>query len=131
MNNNNNDYGWLVRAIIEDDSDSGISVQKYSGRGMYGKHCLGFVTRDQFTGSTGIVSIFVDYIRDSMQDSAQTRKARIMLNQLADLLDDAREDNMGLGMVLYFPKVSWNPSWDVIFPDDDDSEDTSEADDED
>jgi hypothetical protein len=59
---------------------AGIKVRSYSGRGMYGKECLGAVAH-------------------SAKDVyAECGRANIKT---------ARVDSMGLGVVVYWPSVAW------------------------
>jgi hypothetical protein len=77
-------------AIAErvDSCDDNIAVRaNYSGRGMYGKGCLAF------TGNFSQVALGC--------------AMRVVLDDAADELgDEACVDNMGLGIVVYFPHVT-------------------------
>lgn len=72
----------------------------YSGRGMYGAECFGFV------GNISDYSQFVAVLASLME-----------LDEFRDLLDDVRDDNMGLSTIFYFP------GWTLTnVPEDDDDE---------
>lgn len=113
MRGTNHVYDWLVQAVAEDESGN-ITVQSYSGRGMYGRRCLGFVTR-QFTSPLVIAAVFTDYIRKNLQNGGSQVDACDMLDMVSDLFtNDVREDNMGLGGVVYFPNVAWQSHFEDI-----------------
>lgn len=118
-------YDWLIRAVAESDTDSEVSAQRYSGRGMYGRSCLGFVTKSQFSGPLDVAAIFTEYVRGYLRDSKNSVEACDMLDNLTDLFANARQDSMGLGMVIYFPEIPWQPHFEAIL---DGEEGTSEDD---
>ena len=82
---------WNLMNAIE---NAGYEPRSYSGRGMYGKECLG-VTVDRET------SVF--------QLAAQIITASDDPGAMADFLSDVRvaEDSMGMGTIVYFPRIDW------------------------
>lgn len=122
-------YDWLIRAVAENDIDSEVSAQRYSGRGMYGRSCLGFVTKSQFSGPLDVAAIFTEYVRGYLLGSKNSVEACDMLDSLTTLFAGARQDSMGLGMVIYFPEVPWQPHFEAILDGEtDDEEEESETD---
>lgn len=62
----------------------------YSGRGMFGQKCLGI------SGSTSALDMFlIDLVAD-----APNKKVR---KELRDMIKAMRRDQLGLGMIYYFP----------------------------
>lgn len=83
------------KSILENND---CNVRSYSGRGMYGKECIGF-TVDQDTNLLGLVAEIVASVSDldeSVQDGLVTAFNRV------------RTDNMGLGTIVYFPSIPWS-----------------------
>ena len=67
----------------------------YSGRGMYGRKCVGL------SGS----------LRDCMQVIAEVIKdahlcEQLNFNDVVDTLLDAQQDSMGRGVILYWPEIT-------------------------
>jgi hypothetical protein len=73
--------------------DLGLSVQSYSGRGMFGKHCLAVTTPQDFS-EIGLGAALMIYAGDNDFE-------------MADLLLQTQRDQMGLGAVLYWPAVPY------------------------
>ena len=46
------------------------------------------------------------------------------LSDFGEFFSDVKEDSIGLGMITYFPEISWNEAWEES----EDEEDTSEED---
>lgn len=75
----------LAEVIAEYAEDVHLT---YSGRGMYGDTCYGF--------SGDVARI----IGDLLQDIADMPD---LIRQFGEMLSVSRRDNMGLGMIIYFP----------------------------
>lgn len=76
----------LIRAI----ESLGLSPRSYSGRGMYGRSCVGVTL-----GRNSEVTEFGLGV-----------KLALALGEDAEDLDP-RTDSMGLGSIIYFPNVRW------------------------
>jgi hypothetical protein len=63
----------------------------YSGRGMYGAECIGFV----IDGSIGSAAMRLGIALNIVLGEEKA----------TDLVDRVKSDNMGLGTILYFPGV--------------------------
>lgn len=103
--------------------NGGREVYSYSGRGMYGRNCLGFyadgsIAQEMAQLSTDIVNYCYDILEgndaEEMLDS---------IERFLDLMAEAKTDNMGQGTVIYFPNIEWE--------EDEDDEDDEESDNED
>lgn len=88
-----NSYKLLQEAAEHYDYE----VRSYSGRGMYGKDCVGIVTDDSF--GTVILNIW-EYCRNF-------HKLNENVSDLIQSLKNNRQDNMGLESVYYFPRMKW------------------------
>ena len=80
----------LLKQACEDHGD--VSFRNdYSGRGMYGRQCVGI------SGSQGAVSqVVAQVIKDSRNDPEFDRF-------IDTLLVEYNEDDMGLGTIMYWP----------------------------
>lgn len=65
--------------------------ESYSGRGMYGKECVGINCEYPLTV---IVELFSFLLENDIDPWAAN-----------DYLHDAKEDSIGLGRILYFPNI--------------------------
>lgn len=93
------DFNTLCE-IIE---SAGYSPRSYSGRGMYGEQCVGFVTDTNLLAAMANVireAIFLDNCTDG-----EKYRADQLLTQME--LGDVKTDSMGLDTIIYFPRVKW------------------------
>lgn len=67
----------------------------YSGRYMYGETCVAISDGPDMSVSLGLLVELFDYILDKVKDI-----------KLSEYFSDIRLDNMGMGMVIYFPDLS-------------------------
>jgi hypothetical protein len=67
-----------------------FDVRSYSGRGMYGAKCVG---------------VDIDRAGQIMEIAAQLISAGIDVDHVIDLGDQMREDNMGRGIIVYWPAL--------------------------
>lgn len=105
----------LQDVITRISGDCDITIHEdYSGRFMYGATCLGL----SFEGSAG--SLFAAFIRELENAESST------VEEAAEMFDDMRSDNLGLGTIYYFP--GWK--FDESEGEDEDSEDDEDWDDE-
>ena len=105
----------LQEIITRISEDCDITIHEdYSGRFMYGSTCLGL----SFEGSAG--SLFAAFIRELENAKSST------VEEAAEMFDDMRSDNLGLGTIFYFP--GWK--FDESEVEDEDSEDDEDWDDE-
>ena len=76
-----------LTALLE---DAGYDPQPYSGRGMFGKQCVSVRSDERLLM---VLSDIVGCIEDKMQS--------------AELLRRAETDQMGTGIVVYWPSAKW------------------------
>jgi hypothetical protein len=80
--------------FIEMAEDANQRVRSYSGRGMYGKYCVGISTDG--ADEVGVLGEIAEQVADE---------------SLRDLIElfatGARIDQMGRGNIVYFPSLKW------------------------
>jgi hypothetical protein len=76
---------------------AGFETRDYSGRGMYGKYCLGV----DLDTTSGFISTVGRYVRGEDDEDEIMRK-----------LDSYSSDSMGLGIIVYWPSVPYEGSED-------------------
>jgi hypothetical protein len=76
--------------VFEDEFDIRTD---YSGRGMYGKECIGFVTKEAALIPMALTAVLIDTERYALLDN------NIAWSDLTDI----RTDSMGLSTIVYFP----------------------------
>ena len=79
--------------------------RSYSGRGMYGKSCLGFETTRSQSAIRATAEIVGNLAETCEYDGD------LELSDFLEFFGDVREDSMGLGMIIYFPEISWDENW--------------------
>lgn len=80
----------LINAI----HDAGYEPRSYSGRGMYGRSCVG-VTVDRGTSAFNLAAEIIASSADPVE----------MADSLCKL--NVSQDSMGLDSIIYFPNVPW------------------------
>jgi hypothetical protein len=93
----------VVKAINIVAQDLG-SPQSYSGRGMYGKHCLGIVTNDgELLLSINLALETVRYLLGvGDMDTPE------IIDMVEDVLDcGISYDSMGHNTIVYFPGIEY------------------------
>jgi Ran GTPase-activating protein (RanGAP) involved in mRNA processing and transport len=81
--------------------DMDVRVRSYSGRGMYGKSCLG-VTIDQDLGP--FLSDLMQEMGNLDPDNGEELDA---YTDICDAFRSMRTDNMGMGTIVYFQRVEF------------------------
>lgn len=97
---------YYLEAVISDNFDDVRLLKDYSGRGMFGKLCVGIV------GSTGAcrealaaaMALAAIDSRNVQMGSSREETDDYML-QMFELLMNYHSDNMGTGMVMYWPRI--------------------------
>jgi hypothetical protein len=83
-----------MRTFQEILTDAGVDTRGYSGRGMFGRVCLGVETRE----GESFLDILASVLEDLDGDEILT---------VADGIRGCREDSMGLGGIVYWPNTPW------------------------
>lgn len=97
---------------MNDNGETPIRVQSYSGRAMYGRKCVGLVG-DYMGDILGGLTRAARFVSESEDFTASE-----VLDVLYETLHHISMDNMGLGMVIYAP----NMSADLLDNDEDDED---------
>lgn len=71
---------------------AGYDVTSYSGRGMYGKSCVGVRVANDAEMLVMTANVAIEC------DAAQRE-------ELPDIVSNAKTDNMGRGLIVYFPNM--------------------------
>lgn len=79
--------------------DADYQVRSYSGRGMYGRECLG-VMIEQYSS---LGNLFADLIETASSGSDSDE-----LQTVADSIRDFKQDSLGRDTIVYFPNIPWN-----------------------
>lgn len=75
--------------------DAGLTPRSYSGRGMYGKQCLGV---DSNGSGMEVIATLISLL-------AENEVTQSDLRELADILEDSKTDSMGRGIIMYWPNI--------------------------
>lgn len=91
----------LLKLIVDLHNGEDFLVKvNYSGRGMFGKECLGIVGSD----TTTIIYKIMDSIMDKYSDEKDTQLE--LFHELTEILSGgSKQDSMGLNIILYFPDL--------------------------
>lgn len=91
-----------LKELIE---DAEFETRSYSGRGMYGKECLGVVLEagDEIAFGAKVVLAAVERNDDLEEDDED----RVDLDDLVGDIESASTDSLGRGTILYFPRIEF------------------------
>jgi hypothetical protein len=87
-----------LQTILE---DAGYDPHSYSGRCMYGQQCLA-VTLDSETSAYTLFSDVLEYLISCDEDRDE------LSYMVAQAFRGARDDSMGRGSVIYFPRIAFD-----------------------
>ena len=93
----------ILQEMLEELSHD---VRSYSGRGMYGKKCLAIDVGQGFTPgflAAEIIGLLV--LREGLFMPNDPTSREQVLEELQEGLRNMTSDQMGKGMILYFPDV--------------------------
>jgi len=116
----------FVQSILAEEFD----VFSYSGRFMYGRHCLA-VNADGGRNEVDVTFALIEAVLQHVADGSEVElnKALEAISDIKTLMRDARTDSLGLDMVVYWPELSYNDDdQDDDDQDDDDQDDSSDYD---
>lgn len=93
---------YLQKAIEEIGDDGAKLYESYSGRGMYGRNCIGI------TGSkTECNTVIGEAIKLAAADMSDEVITSGDFDVLIDKLLGHAEDSMGCDMIMYWPSVAF------------------------
>ena len=82
-------------------SAAGLEPRSYSGRGMYGKNCVGVTTDDNKNEGAIFASVLI-----AIGELPGNEKSEA-LDICAEAFARMAIDSMGMGTILYFPNRKW------------------------
>lgn len=96
--------------LIELSEAAGFETRRYSGRAMFGRECVGVVVSHREVLRVGAAlarqAAAIDRYRHESPDDVLDEILGI-LDGIADLMRGAREDSMGLDVIVYWPDIAW------------------------
>jgi hypothetical protein len=95
--------------FVKAAEEAGYSVRSYSGRAMYGKKCVGIDVEQGINEAQVAADIMVSAAGMDPEDSAGSIVERLIDFQSA--FSAMRSDSMGLGIIIYFPRMEWEDSF--------------------
>lgn len=113
-----------MKSLIERFRDAGLEPRSYSGRAMYGKQCVG-VSGDRSELENAIKDIINDCLQEafdrgaeeeSISNEEEMTQKELEVNEYASLdelqefvgkLLNYKQDQLGLGMIYYWPSIEW------------------------
>lgn len=87
----------LIQEIAENGDDDTRFRADYSGRGMYGRQCVGIVG-----DSTCLQQVIAQVIKDAHR---QSDDLDLDFDDVVDALLDYSEDSMGRDRIFYWPSI--------------------------
>lgn len=88
-----------TQQLIEAIENAGHQARSYSGRGMYGRECVGVTINDPF-------ELYADLL-EAATDGCNEEEMQGVVNGIADLMRNTRTDSMGRSMIVYWPNMEW------------------------
>lgn len=84
-----------ARIVYEACKELALTVRNYSGRGMYGKECLGFTVACPLSEIAHLSAVLA-------------RQESLLPYEHYDLFEGVEQDSMGREYIVYFPKLKWS-----------------------
>jgi hypothetical protein len=88
--------------------NNGYEPREYSGRGMFGKYCLGIVA-DDMSFIADIINDMIGQVTNNCYGLSEEEAKDIV--QL--LFSEMRTDSMGLSTIYYWPCMAWCEEFDL------------------
>lgn len=102
----------IINEVVRElNIDQDYEVRKYSGRGMYGRECLGITCEDPMQLLVSVIKHVVLFVIDNVGYDASSEQ----INDAMSLADDAsvllgqcvKTDNMGRDKILYWENIPY------------------------
>ena len=102
---------------LADETNLNIRFRSdYSGRGMFGDHCLALDLPREVTGTQALMAI-VELLHNRAleeiatddqvdEDEEPNDEARTILDKVFRMAQETRSDSMGLGSIVYWPRTT-------------------------
>lgn len=90
----------------------------YSGRAMYGRHCVGIVTDNPGAAGRFEAALAAELVLVDLEDTGQYWPTDVIDELMTKMghLPDSRQDSMGLSSIVYWPGLECEDA-DVAFED--------------
>jgi hypothetical protein len=100
------------------DEVSGIYRENYSGRGMFGRECVGIIL--EYADSAGVVLSIATQLADNDDlEGDDEDYAELIKDYIPEVRERMSSDNMGQGVIYYFRGVRADPdTGEVRYPGD-------------
>lgn len=94
-----------LKEILKDNCE----VRSYSGRGMFGKQCIGVETNSVAVILQELAVVIMEEVAQVVSDNhgCDDEPVHEEDRDLMRSLFDYRTDNMGLGMIVYWPRIEY------------------------
>lgn len=91
-------------------------MMKYSGRGMYGRYCVGFACSNPIYMVVNMLAHFAEMAMDAERDgdpeAEEAPEERQLYDKLARILTgNVCYDSLGYDSVVYFPNWEWDDAF--------------------
>lgn len=89
----------IIQELLEaDDQNEDIEIRSYSGRGMFGRHCLAAVARSD-----------TDVLRSLFRGLSKNPTSEACV-RISEDLEDMKVDSLGHDFVVYWPNIPFGSS---------------------
>jgi len=97
--------GRFIKSTLEDQ----FKVRSYSGRYMYGEHCIAVQIDADSGPESDMVLMLVEAVIDKVQDfgSLTTGDVEAAIDKVRQAMRKAHTDSLGLGTVVYWPGIEF------------------------
>ena len=100
----------LLKSLIE---AAGYEAYSYSGRGMFGRKCVGLTCPDVNTAIADLFeAVFYADVEDVANEEEEYEARMSTHHALCKVIRKSASDSMGLDKVLYFKFVEWQDEQD-------------------
>ena len=89
-------YKTLIEDFCEEEGDDFSFYPDYSGRGMFGRHCIGISTKESPARTMAKLILYSISFFDEVEE----------LETFVCRLEDVETDSLGLGSIIYWPSLT-------------------------
>lgn len=91
--------------------DLGIKPQRYSGRGMFGRECVGITCTDPFEVICKLLGHFSNEAIEAERNSEEETDELVLYHYLLSHFEHIQSDTMGFDKIVYFPDWVWEDGY--------------------
>ena len=110
--------GMTIQQMFEhvvDDSGQEMRIRSYSGRGMYGKECMALVCENHGQ----VARVVAGVMRFACEQAENNPETPVEVDDVEINLGRMKMDNMGRGLVAYWPDIPFEDAADEEEKEDD------------